>query len=193
MPGQNHRQNFDEVVDGYYERIFRGALAVTGDKYLAEEIVQETFVSAFKRFNGFSGRASVFSWLYAIMLNKHRDHCRRRKLLRRLGFVRENANPGQTVNMTTPGRADRDASPHAELADSEESELLMEAVYGLPILLREAVAMRYFDGLPLNEVAEILDCPLGTVKSRLANARKRLYNSLRGKLRDGCENEMPKG
>jgi RNA polymerase sigma-70 factor (ECF subfamily) len=178
MPDQQDHQSFDEIVELYYERIFRGALSVTGDKHLAEEIVQETFLSAFRKFDTFSGRSSVFSWLYTIMLNKHRDHCRRIKLLKRRGFVRTGADPEPTKTVTTGS-----PSPYAELAKSEKSELLRKAVYRLPIKLREVVAMHYFDDLSLSEVAKILDCNLETVKSRLFRSRKRLRQSLRGKLR----------
>ena len=175
MPDQRDHQTFDEIVDAYYHRMFRGALSVTGDKHLAEEIVQETFLSAFRKFDTFSGRSSVFIWLYTIMLNKHRDHCRKIKLLKRLGFVR--ADDGVTGSATSGS-----SSPYAELAKSEKRELLREAVYKLPVKLREVVAMHYFDDLSLNEVAKMLDCNLETVKSRLFRSRKRLRQTLRGKL-----------
>ncbi|NQT84906.1 RNA polymerase sigma factor [bacterium] len=180
MPGQQKRQEFAEVVDATYKRIFRGALSVTGDRHLAEEIVQETFVLAFRKFDSFSGRSSAFAWLYGIMLNKYRDHCRRRKLLKRLGFVRANADPGGTKDSEAV-----DSSLADELANHDESEFLMKAVDGLPFSMRTVIAMHYFDDLTLREIAEILNCRLGTIKSRLFNARKRLYQALRGKVRNG--------
>jgi len=180
MPGQQDRQEFAEVVDANYKRIFRAALSVTGDRHLAEEIVQETFVLAFKKFDGFSGRSSAFTWLYGIMLNKYRDHCRKRKLLRRLGFVRGDANPGEAGKVEPVG-----SSLSTELANSDEGEFLVNAVEKLPFKLRAVVAMHYFDDLPLHEIARILNCRLGTVKSRLFNARRRLYQALRGKVRNG--------
>ena len=177
MPGQEKSQQFTNVVDAYYERIFRGALSVTRDRRLAEEIVQETFVSAFKKFDSFSGRSSVFTWLYRIMLNNYCKHCRRRKLMSRLGFVRADANSGQTRNAMS-----RDSSPAAKVANSEEREMLRKAVDELPTKLRVVVALHYFDGLPLNEIAGIVGCRLGTVKSRLFKARKQLCQILQGKL-----------
>lgn len=177
MPGQEAPQTFAELVDSYYERIFRGAISVTGDKHLAEELVQETFVSALRKLHSFSGRSSVFAWLYGIMLNKYRIHCRRNSLLKRLGFVRAGASSGQAKNAVSG-----DSSPYLQLAKLEETELLMKAVSNLPFKLREVVAMRYFDGLPLNQVAEILGCRLGTVKSRLCRARERLARTLQGRL-----------
>ena len=177
MTERQDHQTFDEIVDAYYQRMFRGALAVTGDKHLAEEIVQETFLSAFRKFDSYSGRSSVFNWLYAIMLNKHRDHCRRIKLLKRLGFVRASVDPEQTITATSSR-----SSPYAELANAERREFLRRAVYKLPRKLREVVAMHYFDDLSLSEVAKILDCNLETVKSRLFRSRKRLRQTFRGKL-----------
>jgi len=179
MSGQEKSQEFAEVVDAYYERIFRGALSVTRDRRLAEEIVQETFVSAFKKFDSFSGRSSVFTWLYRIMLNNYCRHCRRKKLMSRLGFVQGDANSSQTRSVMS-----RNSSPAAEVANSEERELLRKAVDELPAKLRVVVALHYFDGLPLNEIAGILGCRLGTVKSRLFDARKRLCRTLQGNLQD---------
>lgn len=173
MANQERRQKFTEVVEEHYESIFRGAISVSGDRHVAEEIVQETFVSAFRKFDSFSGRSSVFSWLYGIMLNKYRDHCRRMKRLRRLGFVRRDTESSQAETALPT-----DFSPYAELANSDESALLMKAVSKLPTKLRLVVAMRYFDGLSLKEVAKTLNCRLGTVKSRLSRARERLLRIL---------------
>jgi RNA polymerase sigma-70 factor (ECF subfamily) len=173
-----------EVVSSYYKRMFRAAISLTWDRDTAEEIVQETFCSAFSKLDSFSGRSSVFTWLYRIMLNKYRDQCRRKSLLRRLGIVRARTE-------TDTGNATSSApSPGAQLAVSEERRLLRNAVERLPKRLRMVVVMHYFDGLPINEVAEVLDCRLGTVKSRLFAARKRLFQLLRGKLRDGYTSAM---
>ncbi len=95
----------------------------------------------------------------------------------RLGFVRADANSGQTRNAMS-----RDSSPAAKVANSEERELLRNAVDKLPTKLRVVVALHYFDGLPLNEIAGIVGCRLGTVKSRLFSARKRLCQIPQGKL-----------
>jgi RNA polymerase sigma-70 factor (ECF subfamily) len=177
MPGQHVHQRFDEIVNAYYERVLRGALSVTGDKHLAEEIVQETFLAAFRKFESFSGKSSVFTWLYAIMLNKFREHCRSSRQLKRMRFVITEADPAQALKGDSGDR-----SPYAQLAHSEMSELLIEAVYKLPIKLRTVVAMHYFDDLTLNEVAQILGCRLATVKSRLFRSKKRLRQSLLGRL-----------
>lgn len=188
MSGQQKRQDFAEVVDVYYEKILRGALSVARDQHLAEEIVQETFLTAFKKFDSFAGRSSVFTWLYRIMLNNYSNHCRKKNLLRRLGFVR--VGDSASRNRNALGTA---SSPAAELVAAEEREVLMQAVDGLPAKLRVVVGMHYFDGLPLRDIAEILNCRPGTVKSRLFNARKRLCETVQGKLRYEQGNEMPRG
>ncbi len=178
MSGDQDSRDFAEVVDSHYDRIFRGALSVTRDKHLAEEIVQETFLSAFRKFDSFSGRSSVFTWLYRIMLNNYRKHCRGKSLLRRLGFVRAEASASHLKGISSAA-----FSPASELADLEERDLLVKAVDTLPPRLRIVVAMRYFDGLRLGEIAGILHCRSGTVKSRLFSARKRLCQILQRKLR----------
>lgn len=185
---ERHALMEPEVVDAHYGRLFRAALSLTWDSHLAEEIVQETFLAAFRKLDGFSGKSSVFTWLYRIMLNKYRDHYRKRGLLRRLGFVRAERMPGQgrTISSNTP-------SPAAGLVISEERQFLKNAVDQLSEKLRVVVVMHYFDDLPLAEMAKVLNCRLSTVKSRLFEARKRLYKALKGKLKDGHENAVPRG
>jgi RNA polymerase sigma-70 factor (ECF subfamily) len=86
----------------------------------------------------------------------------------------------------------RDSSPAAEAVRSEERELLRNAIAELPTKLRVVVAVHYFDGLPLNEIARILGCRLGTVKSRLFNARKRLCQTLQRTLEHVYDEPMSK-
>ncbi len=187
MSGQQQREDFAEVAEACYEKIYRGALSVTRDRHLAEEIVQETFNTAFMKFDSFSGKSSVLTWLYRIMLNNYCNYCRRRKMLRKLGIVRGDGDLSQSERVMTTAR-----SPSAELASSEERELLLNAVDGLPTKLRVVVAMHYFDDLPVGEIATILKCSMGTVKSRLFNARRRLCEILQRKLRNEQESGMPR-
>ncbi len=177
MSGQNEKQDFAQVVDSHYQRIFRAAVSLTRDCHLAEDVAQETFLAAFRKFDAFSGRSSVFTWLYRIMLNNFSKHWRRRSLLRRLGFVRMSDNLDGSVGLSSGN-----PSPSAELVNSEERKLLMKTVDGLPAKLRVVVAMHYFDEMPLKEIAEVLQCGLGTVKSRLFHARKRLCKKLQREL-----------
>ncbi len=187
MPEQKAREKFAEVVDACYERIFRGALAVAGDRHLAEELVQETLVTAFKKFDRFSGNSSPFTWLYGIMLNKYRDHCRKKRLLRRLGFVGAGENRVEANNVRAADTVLAD-----ELASRDDRGVVVEAVGRLPFKMRTVIAMHYFDDLPLDQIAGVLNCRVGTVKSRLFNARKRLYHTLKGKLKDGGQDEVPR-
>jgi RNA polymerase sigma-70 factor (ECF subfamily) len=177
MSGEEKKPDFADVVEAYYDRVLRGAVSVARDRYLAEEIVQETFLSAFRKFDSFSGKSSVFTWLYRIMLNTYCKHHRRKKLLRRLGFVPAESNPALTRRVSSGG-----LSPDARVANSEESKLLLNAVDRLPAKLRIPVSMHYFDDLTLKEIAEVLNCRLGTVKSRLFQARKRLCEFLQKEL-----------
>lgn len=179
MSGQEKAEDFARVVDEHYSRVFRAAVSVTRDRRLAEEIVQETFLAAFRKFGSFSGKSSPFTWLYRIMVNQFCRHYRREKLRSRLGFVRGENHSRQIENAES-----RSASPAAEAVRSEERRLVLEALERLPVKLRLPVAMHYFDGLPLSEIAAVLRCRVGTVKSRLFQARRRLCDGLRQKLVD---------
>ena len=166
-----------DPISVHYERIFRAALSLTWEQHLAEDIAQETFRAAFRKLDSFSGRSTAFTWLYRIMLNKYRDHWRKKSLLRRLGLVRGEANAEEAERVRS-----KDPSPAAELERTEERECVRMAVGNLPRKLHLVVVMHYFDDLPLAEVSRILNCRLGTVKSRLFAARKRLHQSLEGKF-----------
>lgn len=179
MSGQDKTEDFARVVDEHYGRVLRAALSVTRDANLAEEVVQETFLAAFRKFGSFSGKSSVFTWLYRIMLNQYCRHYRRERLRRRLGFVRGGSHSRQVENAVS-----LNPSPAAEAVHVEESRLVLKALERLPVKLRLPIAMHYLDGLPLSEIAEVLRCRLGTVKSRLFQARKRLCDALRSKLVD---------
>ena len=186
MSGPDKKQDFAKVVEAHYDRIFRGAVSVSRDRHLAEEIVQDTFVSAFRTFDSFSGRSSVSTWLYRIMLNNYCKHCRKKKLLRRLGFVQTEHSVASTNSARSP-----DPSPFENLEQAEQRQLLMAALESLRPKLRIVVAMHYFDGLPLSQIAEILGCQLGTVKSRLHNARKRLCRILQKEPQGGYVQAVP--
>jgi RNA polymerase sigma-70 factor (ECF subfamily) len=170
-------QDFANVVDAYYERILRGALSVTRDQHLAEELAQETFLLACRKFHSFSGRSSVFTWLYRIMLNSYCRHVRKKMMQQRLGLIRVGEDSSLLQNARDEG-----ATPSAKAVSEEEKRLLMHAMEQLPTKLRVIIAMHYFDGLTLKEIAEVSHCRVGTVKSRIYSARQRLCHRLQGLL-----------
>lgn len=172
---------FDELVTLYMDKIYSYVARMVGDTSEAEDIAQETFVKAFRNIRSFRGASSFQTWLYRIASNLTIDAVRRRKR-------REN-----TVSLDAPvegdaGQITREledvslAGPSGSLETAELQRHVHRAIQELSPKLRAVVVLYELQGLSYEEIAEVLRCPLGTVKSRLFNARMELKERLRGIL-----------
>ena len=153
------RDAFGELVRRHRDRLWRVALRTLGDPDDAADAVQDALVSAFRAASGYRGEAAVTTWLHRIVVNACLDLARRR-----------------TARPTTP-LADSPASamPAADsLGARETSTEILAALRELPIEQAAAVVLVDVEGYPVAEVAEMLEVPTGTVKSRCARGRSRL-------------------
>lgn len=157
------QQAFRVLLEAHHQQVYRTAYALTADADEAADITQETFLKAWRALPGFRGEASVGTWLTRLALNTARDHLRRRRRPAPLALL-----------LGTGSRAADD--PAVAAADRDE---LARALRQLPARGREVVALRYGRDLSLAEIAALLDCPEGTVKSRLHGALARLRVLLR--------------
>jgi RNA polymerase sigma-70 factor (ECF subfamily) len=150
----------------------------------AEDLAQETFVRAYQALPRFRGESSFQTWLYRIASNLAIDASRRRRRL-----------PWQTLSLGEPlnddasplewDLADGDArTPVEEVASGALREHVWSALAELPDKLRPMVILYDLQGLSYSEIAQLLGCPLGTVKSRLFHARCQLRDKLRSRLPD---------
>lgn len=133
----------------------------TGDRSGAEDLVQETFLRAFKALSRFDPRYRLSTWLSRIALNVARDQGRRKK-------VRE-AAPKERF-----GRENTLPDPVDAVAHSETRQTIMQALDALPTAQREVVVLSVYGGFSQREIAGMLELPLGTVKSRLRSAFTKL-------------------
>jgi RNA polymerase sigma-70 factor (ECF subfamily) len=151
---------FAELYQGSYERLVLTAYAMTNDLGVAEEITQEAFALAYGRQNRVARADSPEAWLRTVVVNLARRRFRRRATLDRI-LRRQQAEPPPPPE--TPGE-------HLDLH---------AAIRGLGQEHRMVVVLHYLADLPVEEVAAVLDVPVGTVKSRLARARAALAGRLR--------------
>jgi len=157
------QEAFRRVLEAHHQQVYRTAYALTADADAAADIAQETFLKAWRAVAAFRGDAAVGTWLTRLALNTARDHLRRRR--------------GRAVLALLRGAGPRAADdPAVAAADRDEIE---RALGQLPARGREVVALRYGRDLSLAEIAALLDCPEGTVKSRLNGALTRLRVLLR--------------
>jgi RNA polymerase sigma-70 factor (ECF subfamily) len=161
---------FDEVYTRHASAIYRLGWAMLQQTQSAEDVVQETFMRAHKARQRFDpGRASLGTWLYQIALNYCRSHLRRKRLLT-IPWLRQNDE--------TPDLPDSRPGPESTALRGEYRNILWEAVQSLSAPLREVVTLHYYMELPAVEIAVMLNCPEGTIYSRLHNARRRLAETL---------------
>ena len=155
----------------YKTNIYRTALAITRDPGAAEDILQETFSRLCNRAGRIRTDVSVLPWLYRVAVNLSYSWVQRQK--RRAGVLE-----GLLDRLVTSLQL----LPDQVVEEKEAQEAVQEAILGLPMSHRIVVVLHYLEGLGLAEIAEILQIPEGTVKSRLHYARHALRKALDGHL-----------
>lgn len=172
---------FDQIVLKYRERLYSVVYNLTGNREDSADLVQESFIKAYRAINSFAGDSSFFTWLYRIALYGAYGHLRKSRLRRffSLDKVDEDDRPSAEIiaALTDTKGADRDAFV------SELQEKLNEAFQKLSIKHRTVVTLFEIDGLSHQEIAEVIGCSEGTVRSRLHYAKKLLQAELQVYIR----------
>ena len=163
---------FGEIVRRWERRIFALAFGMLGREEDARDATQETFLSAFRNLRGFRGEARVSSWLHRIAVNQCITRQRRAKV--RGETPLEDEAEKNAIIFALPAHI----SP-ARLAEHQEvSFAVRKAVGALPAELRQVVVMKEFEEQTFQEISDVLDVPLSTVKSRLYTALRQLQMRL---------------
>jgi len=163
---------FGEIVQRWERRIFALAFGMLGREEDARDATQETFLAAFRNLRGFRGEAKVSSWLHRIAVNQCITRQRRARV-RSEAALEDEAEKNAAV-FALPA----DISPARTAEYTERSLAVRRAVSGLPLDLRQVVVMKEFEELTFQEISEVLDVPLSTVKSRLYTALRQLQMRL---------------
>ena len=164
---------FEPLVERYRQRVWRLAYQLLRDREEAWDCAQEAFVRAFHSLGSFRGQSAFYTWLFRITVNVATDRQRARGAQAR-AFGAERV-PEEEWRRTMP---DVGARPDQAAAQSEQRETIRRALDALPPKARTIIMLSDVDGLSYREIAEVLGCPIGTVMSRLHNARKRLKHLL---------------
>lgn len=159
---------FGEIVKRWERRIFALAFGMLGREEDARDATQETFLAAFRNLRGFRGEAKVSSWLHRIAVNQCITRQRRAKVRNESAIETEEEK--NASSFAAPVRF----SPARVVEGWETTEAVRLAVNTLPVELRQVVVMKEFEELTFKEIADALDLPLSTVKSRLYTALKQL-------------------
>jgi RNA polymerase sigma-70 factor (ECF subfamily) len=157
------RERFEQLWQENRPRVWRLVARLAGSTDLADDLTQEVSLRAFQAFSSFRGEAGAFTWLYRIavnVVNRHRE--RRRELL-----------PMDAPEVAQLP-ADAACGPETMALQADRRAAVWSAIGSLPAELRTTLVLQVYEGLKYREVAAILDVPIGTVKSRLNHAMRRL-------------------
>ncbi len=163
----NDLEALGSLFDRYYTQVFRSAVAITQDSAVAEDIAQECFLKIHRYANRIDTSLPLIPWLYRVTVNLSYTWVARQKK-RRVSLE------AVVDRLISPAWL----SPDHIAENSEIQQQVREAIHELNFNQRVVVVLHYLSGLSLEEIAEILDCPVGTVKSRLYYARENLRRRL---------------
>jgi RNA polymerase sigma-70 factor (ECF subfamily) len=162
---------YDELVRRYQERIYATIYHMTANHEDANDLVQETFVKAFRALRTFKGGSSFYTWLYRIAVNKTINFLKQRRGRSQMSLNDLDFNAEHDPDLVS---LISDKTPRREAHLSELQERLNTAMQKLSEVHRLVVTLHDVQGLPHEEIARIMDCNVGTVRSRLFYARQQL-------------------
>ncbi len=163
----------DRLIEQYQHRLLRYLVCLVGNRELAEDLFQETWVRVLERGHQYNGSHEFSTWLYAVARNLTIDYLRKKNPVSLDGLMESGEHAPLEPADTRP-------MAWEVVAQHEEAERVSDALLSIPAEYREAVVLRFLEGLALDEIAAVTAAPLGTVKSRLYRGLNMLMSRLKG-------------
>ena len=173
------KRAFELLVSKYQRKLARLLSRMVRDAAEVEDISQEAFIKAYRALPQFRGESAFYTWLYRIAVNTAKNYlvARGRRAPTSTGFDNEEAEGFEEAELL------RDIStPDAELQTKQIAQAVNQAVDALPEELRTAITLREIEGLSYEEIAQMMGCPIGTVRSRIFRAREAIAEKIRPML-----------
>lgn len=169
------KQAFNLLVQKYQFKILKLVNRYVNDPSEAKDVAQESFIKAYRAMDKFRGDSAFYTWLYRIAINTAKNHIvtqsrRNAETDVELVDLEQTLLKGNTKDYSTPEKI---------LIDNEMEDCINEVIQHLPKELRTAITLREVDGLSYEEIAGIMACPVGTVRSRIYRAREAIERRLR--------------
>jgi len=168
------RHSFDLLVIKYQHKVMSLVRRFVKDQSEAEDVTQEAFIKAYRAINSFRGDSAFYTWLYRIAVNTAKNTLDARK--RRPG---SDLDIDDAEDFAFSDSLRIDENPENLLASEDMHRIIGETLAGLPEDLRRALMLREFDGLSYEDIASMMDCPIGTVRSRIFRAREAIDIAIR--------------
>jgi|ERR1051326_4914027 RNA polymerase sigma-70 factor (ECF subfamily) len=163
----------DRLIEQYQHRLLRYLLYLTGNRDLAEDLFQETWIRVLERGHQYDRKHEFSTWLYAVARNLTIDFLRKKRPVSLDGLM-------ENEDYTPPEPVDSAPMAWEVLEQQEQANLIGAALVSIPAEYRETVMLRFQEGLSLEEIAAVTGSPLGTVKSRLYRGLNLLVSRLKG-------------
>ena len=177
---------FDQIVERFQNLVFNLSLRLLGRREEAYDLSQEVFLQVYKKLGTFRREASLRTWIYRIVLNraKNRQRWWRRKEGEMTAVTLEDAERQGSMELSTAVGVGVALLPDRELERKELGRILQEAIATLPFEQSTVLLLKEIEGLSYDEISRTLNLAIGTVKSRLARARKNLRDRLDPEVRE---------
>ncbi|HDP89044.1 MAG TPA: RNA polymerase sigma factor RpoE [Thioalkalivibrio sp.] len=169
------KKAFDVLVLKYQHKIVNLVSRYVHDPHTAQDVAQEAFIKAYKGLARFRGDSAFYTWLYRIAINTAKNYL----------VAQSRRTPTTDVDAQEAEQYGGDsalkeyASPERQLLSEEIEKTIFDAIEALPDDLRTAITLRELEGMSYEEIAEAMDCPIGTVRSRIFRAREAIDRRLR--------------
>jgi RNA polymerase sigma-70 factor (ECF subfamily) len=163
-------REFEQQVEEHRGRLLKVAYLMLGNREDAEDATQRAILKALTARHRFRGESGLYTWLYRILLNHCKDRFKARSRAQKT-FVPMPVDAEVLIASKGPSAQER-------MEQRETVELVRRAVAKLPAPLREILILRHFEEMPYEEIAETLECPVGTVRSRLSKAREKFRTTM---------------
>ncbi len=168
------KRAFDLLVRRYQGKVVGLVSRYIRDPVEAEDVVQEAFIKAYRSLGRFRGESAFYTWLYRIAVNTAKNHivasARRPPAQDLDAEVAENSSAGERLREIS--------TPEGAAMTRQIGEVIQSTLGSMPDELREALVLREFEGLSYEEIAEVMECPVGTVRSRIFRAREAIDQAI---------------
>ena len=167
---------FELLVNKYERKLQRLLSRLVRDPAEVEDVTQEAFIKAYRALPTFRGESAFYTWLYRIGINTAKNYLTAQG---RKGPATVDIDPEDAESASENELARDSSTPEQEMMSRQVAETVNAAMEGLPEELRSAIMLREIEGMSYDEIAAIMNCPIGTVRSRIFRAREAIADQLR--------------
>lgn len=177
-----NKKAFDILVIKYQQRILSVVNGFVHDPIEAQDVMQEAFIKAYRAIKNFRGESAFYTWLYRIAINTAKNHLTAKS--RRPPASDITIDDAQTIDVSELKEIE---TPENRLISDELAKVIARTISTLPNETAVAIKLREFEGMSYEEIAQVMSCPIGTVRSRIFRAREMIDKQIRTVV--GDENE----